>query len=203
MPGLPRASLTSPEGALGGITAPDRVPTARECSRLCYYVAFVEVVQIDEFRDTSTVALPVQTMNCPLISGLEHGPEHRDPEFLRLLDLGVPGCAAEAQDEDGRDLAKSRASSQAVASVFRAATSSPRSASPSSSIRHPGRRCHRAPGPLPATIPRSRAVGARGAARHGQPEGAAGCPASGENARFVILHPNRPRMAVPGPACEA
>ena len=38
---------------------------ARECSRLCYYVAFVEVVQIDEFRDTSTVALSVQTMNCP------------------------------------------------------------------------------------------------------------------------------------------
>lgn len=38
---------------------------ARECSRLCYYVAFVEVVQIDEFRDTSTVALSVQTMNRP------------------------------------------------------------------------------------------------------------------------------------------
>ena len=40
----------------------------------------------------------------PLAAFAAH--EHSGPEFLRLLDLRVPGCAAEAQDEYGRELAE-------------------------------------------------------------------------------------------------
>ena len=37
---------------------------ARECSRLCYYVAFVEVVQIDEFRDTLQILATLDRESC-------------------------------------------------------------------------------------------------------------------------------------------
>ena len=59
-----------------------------------------EVVQIDGFRDTPTVVVPAQTMNCPPTFRLECGPEGFRPVCMRhalevLADRGIGAIAIE------------------------------------------------------------------------------------------------------------
>lgn len=73
---------------------------ARKRPHPCYCMAFAEAVRIDRFRDTPTVVVPAQTMNCPPISRLACRPEGFRPVCMRhalgvLADRGIGAFAIE------------------------------------------------------------------------------------------------------------